>query len=332
MSLIDKQLLLKDLESALGDIVTANDRDRVLEVIDNALREYDVERAQSGGGCDPDSRDLLRYFLDAKRVEGRSEKTLERYRYILNRLLQETGIPYAKMTVHSIRHYCSSEQERGIALSTLDGSREVYNSFFGWCSREGLIRQNPMNNLAPFKQPKVIRQPYSPVDMAKLLDAAADPDNSRNTAIIRFLDATGCRVSEMCGLDRDAVDLVNRTVTVHGKGAKDRKVYFDEVTGMYLESYLAEREDDCPALFAGRGSKRLEPGGVRRMLKKVAAAAGVENVHPHRFRRTRATGMIKKGMPIEKVAKMLGHDKLDTTMRYVYIDDTDLANDYRRLA
>ena len=331
MSMIDKQILLKDLETALGDIVTANERDRVLEAVGEALRDYDVARVQSGES-DPDSQNLLQYFLDAKRVEGRSEKTLERYQYILTRLLEETGIPYAKMTVHSIRRYCGSEQERGISLSTLEGCRSVYNSFFGWLSRENLIRQNPMNNLASFKQPKVIRKPFSPTELEKLENAARNPDDSRDLAIINFLASTGCRVSEMCSLDRDAIDLVNKCVTVYGKGAKERKVLFDDVTAMYLECYFAERDDDCPALFIGRGAKRLKPGGVRLMLRTVGEKAGVENVHPHRFRRTRATTMIRKGMPIEKVAKMLGHDKLDTTMRYVYIDDTDLANDYRRFA
>ena len=137
----------------------------------------------------------------------------------------------------------------------------------------------------------------------------------------------------MCGLDRDTVDLEALECVVHGKGNKDRTVYMDPVAGMILGEYLKQRTDTSPALFAGmRGQDRLQPNGVRAMLKKLGRAAGVDHVHPHKFRRTLATDLARHGMPIQEVANLLGHEKLDTTMRYVVLNREETKHNYRRYA
>lgn len=329
MSYIDKQMLLRDLESKLGAFVPANDIHRILIAADEALANYNVTSAPDGDGGFDDSRDLLKYFIEAKRIEGKSEKTVERYEYLLNRFLQDTKVPFAKVTVYHIREYLTSEKERGMSASTLEGYRSVYNSFYGWLFREGLIRSNPMANLAVIKKPKVVRHPYSAEELARLTEAA---DKLRDRAIIAFLASTGCRISEVCSINREDLDSKAQSLIVLGKGNKQRRVWCDEVAAMRLRLYLETRTDDNPALFIGKGNERLKPGGVRSMLKKIGARAGVDNVHPHRFRRTRATSLIDKGMPIQEVATILGHDKLDTTMRYIFINEANVAADYRKYA
>ena len=144
--------------------------------------------------------------------------------------------------------------------------------------------------------------------------------------------ATGCRISEVCGLNRGDIDFTNRQCVVIGKGDKERTVYMDDVSTMLLQRYLKSRIDDCEALFIGKGTERMTPGGIRTMLKKLALKANVENVHPHRFRRTLATTLIKHGMSIEEVAQILGHEKIDTTMKYIYIDQSNVKNSYTRQA
>ena len=136
----------------------------------------------------------------------------------------------------------------------------------------------------------------------------------------------------MVGLNRDDVDFVNLECTVLGKGNKERTVYLDQVSAMVLQNYLAERKDDYPALFVGKGSDRMKPGGIRKMLVQLGQNSNVEHVHPHKFRRTTATNLIRHGMPIQEVAAILGHDKLDTTMQYVVLDKTDIKAAYRRYA
>ena len=328
MSLIDKQMFMRDLEKRLGSFLPASEIHRIMIETDAALIDYDVESSPSEES-DSDSEDLLQYFLDAKRVEGKSDKTVKRYQYILTRLLTDTRVPFSKMTVYHIRKYYEAERQRGIASSTLEGYRNIYSSFFGWLCREGLISQNPMNNLTAIKQPKIVRKPFSAVDIAKMDEAA---ETTRDRALIAFLLSTGCRVSEVCSVNRDQINWQELCLTVRGKGDKDRTVYIDDVTAMLLQRYLEERQDDDPALFCGLNSCRLAANGIRAMLKRIEKLSGVENVHPHRFRRTLATSLIDKGMPIQMVATILGHEQIDTTMRYVFIQERNVANDYRKYA
>jgi site-specific recombinase XerD len=212
----------------------------------------------------------------------------------------------------------------------LEGNRTVLSSYFSWLFREGLIEKNPITNVGVIKVPKKQKKTYSDIDFEKLNQCC---ETIRDRAIIHFLRSTGCRISEMCGLDRDMVDLEALECVVHGKGNKDRTVYLDPVAGMVLNEYLKQRTDTSPALFAVmRGQERIQPNGVRVMLKKLGRIAGVDHVHPHKFRRTLATDLARHGMPIQEVANLLGHEKLDTTMRYVVLNKEEMKHNYRRYA
>jgi len=329
MALLDKKLYLADLETRLNDFIPSNDVRRIIEQAADALAGYDIKNMPEAIRGSTDSENLVKLFLDAKGVEGRSAGTIAHYKYILGRLMEDVNVPLEKMTVHHLRSWLMKEKDRGVSLRTLEGNRYVFTSFFGWAWKEELIPKNPTANLAPIKQQKVIRLPYSSVELEKLKAAA---QTTRDLAVIAFLLSTGCRISEACALDVLDVDFRGRRVTVLGKGNKQRVVYLDDVCVMYLNKYLAERSDSEAALFLGKGSDRMTPGGIRAMLKRIEARSGVENVHPHRFRRTLATNLINHGMPIQEVAAVLGHDKIDTTMRYVYIDQRNVETAYRKYA
>lgn len=328
MSIAGKQLLIKDIIEDLSAKLTMADINIVTEAITHTLIYYDVEMTGCDEGQD-DFEQLLKAFTDAKRIEGRSKKTIERYEYILNRLHKAVPLPMREMTVFSIRHYLGTEKERGISDRTLRGYRDVFQSFFGWLFREGLIPSNPCGNLNPIKCRREMRVPYSEVDIEKLKEACS---NQRDKAMITFLLATGCRISEVCSLDRNDVDFANMQCTVLGKGNKERTVYLNSVATMQLRQYLVSRKDKSDALFVGKGSARLHPGGIRKRLNELGNAAGVENVHPHRFRRTLATNLINHGMPIQEVASILGHDNINTTMTYVYVSAENVKNAYRKYA
>ena len=271
--------------------------------------------------------DLLQIYLDALRIQGRSQKTVARYRYILSRTMAALQVPTSEVTVYHLRSYLSQEKSRGIDDSTLDGYRQIYSTYFNWLQREGLLTNNPTVNLTKIKSKKKIRYAYTDIEIERLKQHC---ENTRDRAIIAFLLASGCRVSEMTQLNVDDVSIQNRECTVLGKGNKERTVYLDQVAAMLLNDYLREREDDNPALFVSLKApyERLEAGGVRTMLKKLGAVSGVNNVHPHKFRRTRATNLIKHGMPIQEVAAILGHEKIDTTMGYIVMDQSGIRNSY----
>lgn len=332
MSLYDKRIQRSELSQKLT-FLTIADRDAVLDALDEINERFEVSRINpKQGETDLDSLELLDYFIAAKQVRGCSQKTLEQYKSVLTRMLDQMEMPFTSMTTHDIMNYFARmENEFQLAASTRASNRYVFNSLFSWLAAEEYIQKNPMDRIPPIKVPKTMRKPYTKTDLARLESTASNANDSRSLAIIHFLRSTACRISEACQLNEEDIDMSKRRAKVYGKGAKERFVHFDEETEMYLRAYLAEREDDDPALFHGKRG-RLTPGGVRLILRQVAEEAGVDKTHPHRFRRTQATNLLRKGMPLEKVSKLLGHSKLDTTMTYIFLDDEDIAVDYKKFA
>lgn len=328
MSLLDKQFLLRDIEMQLGYFVPANDVQRIMKETYAILERYDINLLPEDGP-DKDSEDLLRYFLEAKRTEGRSELTLARYAYVLSKAQEAIGVPMSKTTVYHIRSYLNAERERGLADSAINGKREVINSFYRWLKREDLIEKDPTTNIAPIIEEDVVRLPFTDVELTMLDEAAR---TLRDRAIVAFLTCTGCRASETCKLNRDDIDWEQKCVIVHGKGKKQRRVYLDDVTIMRIRMYLDSRKDDDDALFRSKRGGHLTRGGLGTMIRLIGSDAGVPKAHPHRFRRTMATNKIKRGMPIQQVSKLMGHSKIDTTMTYVYIDDSQMAESFRRFS
>ena len=327
MSLEIKVTFLKELETSLASRVTAADMSSVITCVSDVLEHYDfskVIKEEENYGID-----LIEAFISALRVQGRSEKTLWLYEFTLNRLMKDLNIPIRSVTVYHLRSWLAKEKERGISDQTLKGNRWTFSSFFGWLWREGLITKNPVDNLGTIKTQKKVKEVFSEVDIEKL---KTNCDNIRNKAIICFLKATGCRISEVTSLNRTDIDFINLECVVIGKGNKQRTVYIDSVTAMILQRYLMLREDDNPALFIGRKHERLQPNGIRVMLKRIGHMAGVEHVHPHKFRRTEITELVNRGMPIEQVKAIAGHEKIDTTMQYVRIDQQNVKNNYRKFA
>ena len=326
MAIDSKIDFMRQTERMLADSVTVSDMQKIMNVINDVLQGYEM---RSIAVWSEDKDDLLSCYISAMSVQCRSEKTLERYSYIIKKLMEYIKVPTRQVTVYHLRSFLQKEKARGICDNTLEGYRQVYSAYFNWLQRESLIDRNPTANLGAIKVAKKEKQAYSETDMEKLNGGCR---TVRDRAIIHFLASTGCRISEMTELDRDMVDVDGLECIVHGKGNKERTVYLSEVAGMFMQEYLNSRTDDNPALFVGRRNERLTPGGVRAMLKELSRRTGVTNVHPHRFRRTRATDLARHGMPIQEIAHLLGHEKIDTTMRYVVPDNEIVKSNFRRYA
>ena len=329
MALESKAMLLNEMERSLSTMLTASDMSKVLSLLADKLTAYTVDLSPAHAPVAAQD-DLLQAYLDTLSVEGKSPRTIKHYAYVLTRLRNALdGISPRQVTVYHLRQYLSSEKARGISDRTLEGNRQTISAYFHWLYREGLIPLNPTANLAPIKYRKKQRKIYSEAEFERMKFHCA---SLRDRAIILFLRATGCRISEMVGLNRQDLDFTNQETKVLGKGNKERVVYFDSVTAMVLQEYLTTRTDSDPALFNGRGSPRLTPSGVRRMLCNLGVASHVDHVHPHKFRRTTATSLLRHGMPVQEVAAILGHEKIDTTMMYVVLDQRDIKNAYQKYA
>lgn len=318
---------IREVEKTLADKVTVADMAKIVTAITETLDGFDMRCV--GKWNDEKNDDFLECYLSALSVENRSQKTIDRYKYIIGRMMDFINVPTRHITVYHLRSYLASEKERGIADQTLEGYRAIYTAYFNWLQRENLIERNPTANLGTIKCAKKEKETYSDIDMEKLNRSCC---SIRDRAILNFLASTGCRISEMTGLNRDSVNLEALECVVHGKGNKERTVYLSEVAGMLIYQYLSERKDLNPALFVGKRIERLNPGGVRAMLNKLAYKAGVDHVHPHKFRRTLATNLSRHGMSVQEIAKIMGHEKLDTTMGYVDMNKDDIKSSYRRYA
>lgn len=325
MAIDAKVSFINQLEEAMANILTVEQMKKLRRETVGILDHFEMTEDQMPGA---EKDDLLDCYLRAMKVQNRSAKTIKRYEYIIRKMMEWVKIPTRQITVHHLRNYLASMQDRGIKDSTMQGVRQVFTAYFNWLQRESLIEWNPTANLGSIKVAKVERKCYSEIELARLNMAC---ENARDRAILLFLSSTGCRISEMTALNRDSINLEKCECLVHGKGNKERMAYFSEVTGATIREYLEERTDENEALFVGRRG-RLQPDGVRIMLNRIAKIANVEHVHPHKFRRTRATELTRRGMPIEEVARILGHEKIDTTLRYVNITRDQVKADLRRFA
>ena len=325
MSIDAKNELVANVEQRLEEDLTVSKMRRITQELTDALNDYDVEIKKSPAECDND--DLMNVFVSAKSVEGRSYRTIDRYKYIINDLKKYTNMPLGKITIHDIRSYLTYKKEHGVSDNTLNGCRSIFCSVFGWLYNEKLLKNNPTANLSAIKCMKKVRLPYSYTDIEMIKENCK---TVRDKAIVCMLYSTGARVNEICGLNRNDIDIEKMEATVLGKGNKQRTVYIDEITCMMLKRYLETRDDNLEPLFIGKRKERLTTDGVRRMLKVIAEKSGVTNVHPHRFRRTLATNLINHGMPIQEVSVILGHESIKTTMEYIFTQKTNVKNSYRK--
>lgn len=256
MSMEDKAVFLKQLEAALGERLTAAELNKALCAVSDTLEGYELT---ARGEHSDEQDDLLGAFLTAMQIQGRSAKTVDRYVYIIRRMLRGVNASTRQVTVYHLRRYLAEERERGISDRTLEGYRQVFSSYFNWLQREGLISKNPVSNLGAIKCLKKVKETYNEVDIEKL---KLHCRTLRDRAILCFLMSTGCRISEMIQLDRDSIDFSSLEVKVLGKGNKERNVFLDPVAGMTIRQYLITRTDDSPALFTGKGTERLKPGEI----------------------------------------------------------------------
>lgn len=328
MSFESKTVFMNRLKFKLADILTVNQSDQTLSIVSECLSDFDMDIVERS---DIQEDDLLQTYLDALGVQGRSEKTIARYDYVIKRMIESVKVPTQEITVFHLRNYLAKEKGRGISSETLEGLRQVFTAYFNWLHRENLIQWNPVANLGAIKRPKKVKEIYSDIDIEKLKQHCR---SLRDKAIISFLYSTGCRISEMIQLNVSDLDFQSLECMVTGKGDKQRVVYLDAVTGMIISQYLHERKDSEDALFVTLKPpyNRIRAGGVRTMLTKLGEDAGVMHVHPHKFRRTRATKLSDHGMPIQEIAAILGHEKLDTTMKYVVMNKTNIKNAYQKFA
>ena len=269
-------------------------------------------------------------FLAAKRVEGCSDKSLKYYFSTISAMLQEIGKEIRHITTDDLRKYLTEYQEkRKSSKVTIDNIRRILSSFFSWLEDEDYILKSPVRRIHKVKTTASIKEIYTDEELEIMRDNCED---IRDLAIIDMLASTGMRVGEMVLLNREDINFAERECVVLGKGDKERPVYFDARTKLHLLGYLDSRTDDNPALFVSLKApyNRLLIGGIEVRIRELGAKLGVKKPHPHKFRRTLATTAIDKGMPIEQVQQLLGHKRIDTTLMYAQVKQSNVKIAHRK--
>lgn len=297
---------------------------KLQEVILKVCAENEVDKAEIS------NKDFLEMFLDAKKIEGCSERTLQYYRVTIEHFLSQTETTVRKVTTEEIRAYLADYQKNSNCSNvTIDNIRRNISSFFSWLEEEDYILKSPMRRIHKIKTKTVVKSIISDEGIERLRDNCSE---IRDLAMIDLLYSTGIRVGELVNLNIDDIDLEGRECIVYGKGDKERRVYFDAKAKVHLKEYIETRDDSNQALFVTLDAPhdRLKISGVEIRLRQLGRRLDLEKIHPHKFRRTMATRAIDKGMPIEQVQKILGHSQIDTTMQYAMVNQNNVKTSHQK--
>ena len=326
-----KKTLINQIQTEMSGVLNNAQRQKLSEVLEHCFFNVGIVALGNENLIQGKSNLTLKEeFLSAKQVEGCSERSVNYYSSTLDNLINALEKPFNQIETEDLRIYLSEYQKKNDASKqTIDNIRRIFSSFFTWLEDEDYILKSPVRRIHKIKTMKQVKETYSDEALERLRDNCK---TIRDLALIDMLASTGMRVGELVKLNRVDVDFVNRECVVLGKGSKERVVYFDARTKLHLQNYLNSRTDDNEALFVSllEPHNRLEIAGVEIMLRKLGRSLEINKVHPHKFRRTLATRAIDKGMPIEQVQKLLGHQKIDTTMEYAIVDQQNVKNSHKK--
>jgi len=323
-----KDQLITEVQQQMLPYLNNEQLRKLREAMEFSLHGLEISQTDQKQAQDP--TDVTVAFIAAKRIEGCSEKTLTYYRKTIEAMTAAVGKAVQRITTDDIRQYLTTYQmQRKSSKVTIDNIRRILATFYSWLEDEDYIVKSPVRRIRKVKTSKVIKDTYTDEALELMRDHCS---SLRDLAIIDLLASSGMRVGEMVLLNRDDINFNDRECVVFGKGNKERLVYFDARTKIHLQNYLDSRTDSNPALFVALRApyNRLQIGGVEMRLRQLGRRLSIPKVHPHKFRRTLATSAIDKGMPIEQVQQLLGHQKIDTTMHYAMVKQQNVKLAHRK--
>ena len=306
--------------------------EQLRRVLNHNLSGFEIQRNEKSDivAAGEENSQLTKAFLSAKRIEGCSEKSLTYYRKTIETMIEKIGKGITHITTSDLRSYLTDYQaEKKSSKVTIDNIRRILSSFFSWLEDEDYILKSPVRRIHKVKTATTIKETYTDEALETMRDNC---ETLRDLAMIDMLASTGMRVGELVLLNRDDINFEERECVVFGKGSKERMVYFDARTKIHLQNYLAQRTDSNIALFVSLKApyERLQIGGVETRLRELGKRLSLPRVHPHKFRRTLATMAIDKGMPVEQLQRLLGHQRIDTTLQYAMVKQSNVKIAHRK--
>lgn len=268
----------------------------------------------------------LGHYLVSCRVEGKSLRTIEAYRYAIGGFadfahIHHLPVELAKVTTGDVRLFLLSLQERNLSPPTVSQHYRGLNTFFNWLVSEGQVDKNPMANIRPPKVPRVLIWPFSRADIDSLLVVCSGQKflDVRNRAVALVLLDTALRLAELAAVQLADIDLGQDTIRVMGKGAKGRLVRVGKTTQKALLKYLLARKDPHPCLWVTEERQPLTRRGMKTAVRRLCEYAEIKGpkLGSHTFRHTAAINYLRNGGDVFTLQVMLGHSTLEMTRRYV---------------
>lgn len=323
-----KQIIIEEIVQKMLPYLDNAQMQKLQETLQYTLFNYEITGDIKAE--EDDTQKLVESFLYAKRIEGCSEKTIKYYSATIEAMLVTVDKGVRHIHTDDLRAYLTNYQENnGSSRVTIDNIRRILSSFFSWLEDEDYILKSPVRRIHKVKTATNIKETYTDEELEKMRDNCTE---LRDLAIIDMLASTGMRIGEMVLLNKADIKFNERECIVFGKGDKERVVYFDARTKIHLQNYIDSRTDDNPALFVTLRAPhtRITIGGIESRLREMGRILEIEKVHPHKFRRTLATMAIDKGMPIEQLQQLLGHKRIDTTLQYAMVKQSNVKQAHRK--
>lgn len=279
-----------------------------------------------------DNNKICNTFLATKKIEGLSDNSIEAYKYSIKKMIRYFNCDIKEITTNHLRIFLA-EYSKNVNLTTVDNLRRNLNTFFQWLEDEGYIPKNPCKKVKRIKTPYKIKTLITTAEVEKIRDTCNKENNPRDLALIDLLLSTGIRCEEVTKIKLVDCDFENKTIKIHGKGAKDRIVYMSERCKMHLINYIQYRKYNSIYLFCNIGNKQMTTGGMSYIMRSIGKKSGVDKCQIHRFRKYFASMLAEKGCDIIYIQQLLGHSKLDTTKKhYVNVNQNNIQNVFNRLA
>lgn len=301
----------------------------ISNVLAKTLAEYEItDRCTSIEPYDGGNERIIKQYAACLIVDGKSKNTVAQYVRTCRKLSETIGKPLTEMNAYDVRFFLAKEMERGISDQSRENQRANLSAFFQWMVNEEIIPKNPIAQIKPIKCHQEVKKAFSDIEIDALRSAC---QSLKERALIEFLLSTGARVSEVAEMKAQDVNIETLSVHIlHGKGDKERITYTTAVGMKHLLAYIHSRKETGDALFYSKNHEPIRTNGIRFILNNVAKRAGVSNVHPHRFRRTFATNLSKRGMAVQEIQKLMGHANINTTLVYIATDDSMVQASYKK--
>ena len=324
-----KEIIKNEVLQSMIHLLRDDQYEKLKEVLDMVLVNYKIEEIKDELNGE-DNQHYVESFLSSKRLEGCSEKTLHYYESTIQIVLNTIQKHVKHITTDDLRKYLTDYQNvHKSSRVTIDNIRRILSSFFSWLEDEDYIVKSPVRRIHKVKSATTIKETYSDESLELMRDNC---NSLRDLALIDILASTGMRVGELVLLNIDYINFNERECVVFGKGDKERIVYFDARTKIHLQNYIDSRSDENKALFVSmrKPYNRLTIGAIETIVRNIGKQLEIPKAHPHKFRRTLATKAIDKGMPIEQLQKLLGHQKIDTTLQYAMVKQSNVKIAHKR--